>query len=186
MQPTRETGFTLIELLIVISIIIVLAGLILATSGFVQAKGKRSRAEAEIAALSAALENYKADNGTYPQSTDTDSLDPAAAAAPEFDAYAKAAATLYQQLSGDRDGDPATAPDTTNYISAFVKPNSLATPAGSSRYLKDPFLKPYGYSTAKAATPSGTAGYNPTFDLWSTAGTITGSAADRAQWIKNW
>ena len=43
-----------------------LAGLILATSGYVQKKGPRSRAEAEIAALSAALESYKADNGIYP------------------------------------------------------------------------------------------------------------------------
>ena len=59
-------AFTILELLIVISIIIVLAGLILATSGYVQKKGARSRAEAEIAALSAALENYKADNGIYP------------------------------------------------------------------------------------------------------------------------
>lgn len=59
-----HSAFTVVELLIVIAIILVLAGLILATSGYVQTKGKRSRAEAEIAALSAALENYKADNGT--------------------------------------------------------------------------------------------------------------------------
>src|SRR5438094_498245 len=60
-------GFTIMELLVVITIIIVLAGLILATTGYVQKKGARSRAEAEIAAMSAALENYKADNGTYPR-----------------------------------------------------------------------------------------------------------------------
>jgi hypothetical protein len=33
--------------------------LILATAGYVQKKGARSRTEAEIAALSAALESYK-------------------------------------------------------------------------------------------------------------------------------
>src|SRR5205814_2897013 len=72
-KPARETralpricGFTLIELLVVMAIIVVLAGLILATSNYVQKKGYRSRAEAEIAAISAALENYKADNGVYP------------------------------------------------------------------------------------------------------------------------
>ena len=59
----RQRAFTIVELLIVIAIILVLAGLILATSGYVQTKAKRSRAEAEIAAISAALENYKADNG---------------------------------------------------------------------------------------------------------------------------
>src|SRR5947207_15332783 len=69
-------GFTLIELLIVISIIIILAGLTIATMGYVQDKGKRSRAEAEIAAMSAALESYKADNGVYPSdATYTDQLD---------------------------------------------------------------------------------------------------------------
>ena len=69
-----RAAFTILELLIVISIIIVLAGLILATSGYVQKKGARSRTEAEIAAMSAALENYKADNGIYPTSPETDAL----------------------------------------------------------------------------------------------------------------
>src|SRR5260370_32516883 len=72
-------AFTLIELLVVIAIIIILAGLILSTVGYVQKKGARSRAEAEIAAMSAALESYKADNGIYPRATTTtDTLDPAA------------------------------------------------------------------------------------------------------------
>ncbi len=57
----------MVELLVVIAIILVLAGLVLATSGYVQNKGRRARAEAEIAAMSAALENYKADNGIYPR-----------------------------------------------------------------------------------------------------------------------
>ena len=52
--------------LVVMAIILVLAGLVLATSSYVHNKGARSRAEAEIAAMSAALENYKADNGVYP------------------------------------------------------------------------------------------------------------------------
>lgn len=62
-------AFTLIELLVVIAIIAILAGLVLSTAGYVQKKGATSRAEAEIAALSAALESYKADNGEYPPSS---------------------------------------------------------------------------------------------------------------------
>ena len=54
---TIRRAFTIIELLVVISIIIILAGLILSTVGYVQKKGARSRAEAEIAAISAALES---------------------------------------------------------------------------------------------------------------------------------
>ena len=43
-------GFTIIELIIVMGIILVLAGLILGTSGYVNRKGATSRAEAEIKA----------------------------------------------------------------------------------------------------------------------------------------
>src|SRR5205807_2005043 len=50
-----------------ISIILILAGLILSISSYVQNKGARARAETEIAAMSAALESYKADNGIYPR-----------------------------------------------------------------------------------------------------------------------
>lgn len=64
-------GFTLIELLIVISIIAILASLVLSAAGYVQKKGARSRAEAEIAALEAALESYKADNGDYPSNANS-------------------------------------------------------------------------------------------------------------------
>jgi len=66
MKQQRHHGFTLIELLVVISIIAILASLVLSAAGYVQKKGARSRAEGEIAALSAALENFKADNGDYP------------------------------------------------------------------------------------------------------------------------
>ncbi|MEI6321922.1 MAG: prepilin-type N-terminal cleavage/methylation domain-containing protein [bacterium] len=66
-RPTG--GFTLIELLVVISIIAILAALVLSAAGFVQKKGARDRASAEIAALGAALESFKADNGDYPSNS---------------------------------------------------------------------------------------------------------------------
>jgi prepilin-type N-terminal cleavage/methylation domain-containing protein len=62
-------GFTILELIIVIAIIAILAGLILSTAGYIQKKGASSRAEAEIAAMTVALENYKADKGDYPHGT---------------------------------------------------------------------------------------------------------------------
>jgi len=66
--PNRKfpSGFTLIELLVVIAIIAILAALVLRTAGFVQTKGATSRAQAEIAAISTALESYKVDYGDYP------------------------------------------------------------------------------------------------------------------------
>ena len=65
--PSMTRAFTLIELLAVIAIIAILAGLLLNTAGYIQKKGAMSRAETEIAALAVALENYKTDNGEYPQ-----------------------------------------------------------------------------------------------------------------------
>lgn len=62
----RASAFTLIELLVVITIIAILAALTLQTSGYIQEKAASSRAKTEIAALEAALESYKIDNGTYP------------------------------------------------------------------------------------------------------------------------
>src|SRR5437667_5612739 len=175
-------AFTILELLVVMTIIIVLAGMILATSGYVQKKGARSRAEAEITAMSTALESYKADNGIYPTNNDTNSLNPAN----PLD-YQNACRYLYTQVSGDSDGDPttSTATDTKNYMGSALKPNMLSpNPPGPNTYICDPFGNSYGYSTAKASNPDGSIGYNPTFDLWSTAN--ANPPSDQTQWIKNW
>jgi general secretion pathway protein G len=71
---TRHCGrregaaFTLIELLVVIAIIAILAGLTLSTLGYVNRKGAESRAKAEVAALSVAIDSYRLDFGIYPAS----------------------------------------------------------------------------------------------------------------------
>src|SRR5438034_11622777 len=70
-----NVAFTLLELIVVVGIILILAGLVLSTAGYARKKGARARAETEIAAMSAALESYKADNATYVRNTDTDGLD---------------------------------------------------------------------------------------------------------------
>ncbi len=62
-------AFTLIELLVVIAIVAILAALTLSTLGYVNKKGAESRARAEVAALSAAIEGFKLDNGAYPSNT---------------------------------------------------------------------------------------------------------------------
>ena len=182
-------AFTVIELLIVIAMIFVLAGLILATSGYVQTKGKRSRAEAEIAAISTALENYKADNGIYPidaTNGTTNALDARTMLNPTTAQYAAASVFLYKELSGDPIGNRI--PTGKSYFD--FKPNMLLprNQAEGVSAIADPFGYSYGYSTAYQANPA--KGYNPTFDLWSTGGTGTGlapaSPTPQDQWIKNW
>ncbi len=203
-------AFTIIEVLLVIAIIIILAGLILSTVGYVQKKGARSRAEAEIAAMSAALESYKADNGIYPRdATKTDQVDPAASPIPTT-----ATQFLYEQLSGNSATNLQPISGAKSYF-AF-KPQMLFGISGNSAtnlqpisgaksyfafkpqmlfgtkdsngnltsvsYIRDPFGNSYGYSTLKAS--GGTGGYNPTFDLWSIADDSSGT--NQTKWIKNW
>ena len=174
---TAPTGFTIVEVLVAMAIILALAGLILATSGYVSNKGARSRAEVEIAAMSSALENYKTDNGAYPS---FNSLDARIAVDPTTSTYQGASLFLYEIISGDSDADRQPDPSVPSYFS--FKDNLLSPATGNVLYIKDPFGNSYGYSTAGQAGDA--AGYNPTFDLWSTAGSTT--AAGQAAWIKNW
>jgi len=171
-------AFTLVELLIVMVIILILAGLVLATSSYVQTKGKRSRAEAEIAALSAALENYKADNGVYPRDGVTDSLDVTTPALSDYDAPSL---KLYEYLSGDADHNRAA--ETRTYFP--FKPNQLSPTDQTQAVtaIRDPFGNPYAYSTMKASDSTKN-GFNPTFDLWSLGDGVPGT--DQTKWIKNW
>lgn len=174
-------AFTIPELMVVLTIIIGLAGLILGTSGYVQNKGARSRTEVEIAAISAALENYKADHGVYPSNDVTKALDPSKTNPSD---YRLASSYLYSQITGDDDANPITSPppNAKNYFGGVLRPNLFApNPPGPDTYLQDPFRNSYGYSTAKAEDPAGAVGHNPTFDLWS-----TGNSANSSQWIKNW
>jgi hypothetical protein len=65
------------------------------------------------------------------------------------------------------------------------KPNMLLPAPPSTAIvtaIADPFGNSYGYSTKMASTGNG--GYNPTFDLWSTAAGTTSN--DVPKWIKNW
>jgi prepilin-type N-terminal cleavage/methylation domain-containing protein len=169
-------GFTIVEVLVAMAIILVLAGLILATSSYVSNQGARSRAEVEIAAMSAALENYKTDNGVYPSDITIDARtigDPAQ--------YQTASATLFKNLSGDLNGDGQSDPGVTSYM-AF-KPNQTGGTTAPF-FVKDPFGNSYGYSTIFQT--DSTKGYNPTFDLWSTVGTSTTGTPNPMPWVKNW
>ncbi|EDY21157.1 hypothetical protein CfE428DRAFT_1450 [Chthoniobacter flavus Ellin428] len=217
-RSPRNAAFTLVEMITVIAIIAILAGLILAVNTVAQKKAGLSRAETEIKEISVAIENYKTDNGGYPQDPNlTDTLDPrnasvATSVTNPQGAVAQSSRFLYEQLSGDTDGDGTigNGSDTgKNYAPDFWKPTHLGgTKNGSGKvapvlYIMDPFGNPYGYSTAgllveqefRAALSTnpnaprnvqnskGTQGYNPTFDLWSCAGDTAGLSA---KWIKNW
>jgi len=187
-ESLTEQGMTIIELLIVILIILILAGLVLSVSSYVQNKGARARAETEIAAISAALESYKADNGIYARDNTTNQYTDSLNAKTDFDPtqpkYKNASLYLFFQLSGlDANQQPVA-----NMKSYFAfKPQMLGHPAGNTTtvaYVRDPFGNSYGYSTANQA--DSTKGYNPTYDLWSVGSTSSATPTPPAAWIKNW
>src|ERR1043166_3145520 len=66
-----KRSFTLVELIVVLTILFGVTGLGFPAAGYIQKKGARSRAESEMAALGAAVENYKSDNGNYPRDPET-------------------------------------------------------------------------------------------------------------------
>jgi type II secretion system protein G len=130
-KTAKKQGFTLIELLIVIAIIAILASLVLAAASSVQKKGARSRAETEIAALGAALESYKADNGDYPANTDS-----------------------YNNPTNNTNLVTSLMP-TNGKVYFEFKSKSLS----NSSYL-DPFGKVYGYYYANGSSNNGTNNYD--------------------------
>jgi prepilin-type N-terminal cleavage/methylation domain-containing protein len=168
-NPNAPHGFTLIELLVVITVIAILAGLVLQTAGYVQKKAARSRAEAEIAALAAALESYKADMGDYP--VGTNGIPSSTATPGTNNAFLRA----------------ALAPSSGKVYFEFSKgmgTNSSTLSTNTNQAILDPFGEGYGYyytnSSAGAANAGIRSGTN-FYDLWSRAGT-----ANTNQWIKNW
>ncbi len=60
-----EHGFTLIELLVVIAIISVLAALLMANFVGVRQRGRDAQRKSDLRQIQAALELYRADNGSY-------------------------------------------------------------------------------------------------------------------------
>jgi prepilin-type N-terminal cleavage/methylation domain-containing protein len=231
MYPPFRTSraFTLIEMLTVMAVIIILAGIVIPVYNLVQIKGARAKATAQIQAITVGCEKYQADCGSYPQTTDTNTLDPRVHGDPNNALYKAASLTLYRALSGDLDGNrsitaddgrfnidgnllspvPATPAKPTAYCPELLNPDRVAVSStGRVLFLKDPFGNSFGYSTkgavvdqqyqielAKSASASrpAAAGYQPTYDVWSTAGksnlttAAIGTSADETNiWVKNW
>jgi prepilin-type N-terminal cleavage/methylation domain-containing protein len=189
----RRAGFSLVELLVVIAILAVLTGLVSQIGGSVFGKASRSKAQSEMAAMRAGLENYRADNATFPRGQMSDALDPRANQDPRTASYIGASAELYAALSG-RSSSGSAAQDTKAYMAFKADQTGRA---GGLTYLRDPWGSSYGYSTARAqwmqtevsagrrpVEGDATPGYGADYDLWTTAkGT---SAADVAKWVKTW
>lgn len=170
-RPARR-GFTLIELLTVIAIIVLLAGLVVGISSVVNRSAIESRTKAEIKAMEAALEAYKADYGAYPpldpevfSQADAakggiTNIFPSAVSVPTGTVHPVTNGWLninyvYRALSGT---------NTPKAYMAFTS-KQLKSVTNSTGYayvlILDPNGNPYGYNPINPSN-------NPqTFDLWS-------------------
>jgi prepilin-type N-terminal cleavage/methylation domain-containing protein len=194
----RWNSFTLIELLVVILIIAILAALTMAASEAVMNKGARTRAQAEIQGMSAALEAYKTDAGAFPwtnipgqvsfaSTADYTSVDCSSPGG----FYMVSAQIVYEALSGKTNfSDTPIAGTTKMYMplksNQVGNLNATGYSASSSTYMQDPWGYPYGYYTSP--TSGATAPYNGAnqIDLWSTAGLLKSTSSSTPGWTNTW
>jgi len=138
-------GFTLVELLTVIAIMLLLASLVIGGLMLAKEKQRQDKAKVQVHLLSNALEQYKADNGSYPES---------ASATGE-----NASNILYKALYYEGEQDKAK-----KIYLADLNPEGnkqgWIEGKGANAKIVDPWKNEYLYRTGAAAA-------NPDFDLWS-------------------
>ncbi len=144
-------GFTIVEILIVMTIILILAGLIIGSFAFVKASQRNHQAEIQINLLEKAIEDYQLDNSDYPGDAD------AGGSTGTGESNMLFRALYYDGFEAGDDGsasiylselDPAN--DTQKWIDG----------KGATSTIIDPWGNEYRYRR-------GTGAVNPDFDLWS-------------------
>ncbi|QIF01093.1 type II secretion system protein [Roseimicrobium sp. ORNL1] len=202
-QSLLEKGFTLLELLVVIAIIAILAGLTLGGFKYAQLAAARNRTIAAHAVIKSALEQYKEEQGEYPEPNTPG----ATTQVHGQDVRVGGARMLYQAISGDGDNEIKLATGSGNISDGKITaeesemsinsnlPKSMVVKSPDGYFLADGWNRPFQYS--KGSLPTGDA-INSTYDLWSfgdlegRAGGMVYEAEGRrnsettAAWIKNW
>ena len=138
------------EMLVVISIIVILAGLSFGGFNYVKAKQAREQAKIQIGLLSLALEDYKADTGTFPENGRADGK---GGTDEIYDA-------LYPREAGAKVYLPELNPenDPQGWLAGETGTGALT--------IYDPWGNEYYYRTNRAGS-SAIFASNPDFDLWS-------------------
>jgi prepilin-type N-terminal cleavage/methylation domain-containing protein len=142
-------GFTLAELMIVIAIIIILAGIVIGSMGFVKTRQRNNQAEIQIKLLENAIQQYHTDNGEYPGDAD------AGGSIGTGESNMLFRALFYDGFLADDNSliylselDPAT--DVQKWIDG----------TGAGATIVDPWGVEYRYRRGSGAL-------NPDYDLWS-------------------
>ena len=161
-QRPGKAAFTLIELMVVITIIVILAGLVVGGMEYVNQRQATEKTKVQIALLSKGIEEYKLDMGAYPTTNKTDVNGTGKVRAPG----STTDTTLYNLLY--LDGTVASK-NTRIYLDQL---DPTATKQGwvttTDTTIRDPWGTQYRYRSGMLA--DGTVNLiaqNPDFDLWS-------------------
>lgn len=138
-------GFTLVELLTVIAIVLLLASLVIGGMLLAKEKQRQDKAKVQVHLLSNALEQYKADNGSYPASTSSTGEN--------------ASNLLFKALYYEGQQDKTKKIYLTDLDPEGNKQGWIEG-KGENAKIVDPWKHEYLYRTGSAAN-------NPDFDLWS-------------------
>ncbi len=178
-------AFSMIELMVVIGIIVILAGILIGSLPGIQNRVNRNRVEAFIAELEDGLSKYQIDNGLYPLNKGTGDS-----------AGIEGAKVLYKHLSGDFDTDGKVDFEKNekiyvaklDYDSNRNAKEKRSDSFGGSFIVIDSFGDPIRYLADVPNLPKGQKRQtrNPTYDLWSVAGTDPQDPANEAAFIGNW
>lgn len=155
-----QAAFTLIEMMVVVTIIILLAGLVVGGMEYANQRSATEKAKTQIALLSKGIEEYKLDMGAYPPTNNiTGSLTTAAGSSTSsiiFNALYFAPLSASQRIYLP-ELDPATS-----------KQGWTSGSATASTTISDPWGNQYCYRSSSNATGGpNSATVNPDFDLWS-------------------
>lgn len=184
-----QSAFTLVEMLVTISIMILMAGLVVGSMGYVQDKQARSKAKVQIRRLAAAIENYRTDMGAYPgEPTGTDTGQFFGGVDASTDPEGRFSSLLYNALFHDgyqfaeeiTQGNEDGVTDTIylgeldprgNKQGWIDDPTTTDVPRGL--LIVDPWGNEYRYRVGDNAQ-------NPDFDLWSAGKDGETNSADSA------
>lgn len=155
------------ELLVVVSIMVILAGLSLGILGYVNNKDALERAKIQLGLLETALESYKSENGEYPQSTRPDGTG--------------GTNEMFQKLFPKNEDEKVYLPqldpenDPIGWLSSSGRTANYAT-----MEILDPWANEFRYRSAPNTGRGGPVSANPGYDLWSSGpdGKSTASRGD--------
>lgn len=172
LRRNRKAAFTLIELMVVITIIVILAGLVVGGMEYANQRSATEKAKVQIALLTKGLEEYKLDMGAYPATDNISGSLTTSAGSSTSSIIFKA---LYWDSDNDGIGVTGSPPDTDQRIylpeldPATSKQGWTTGNASATTTITDPWGNQFCYrSGVNASGVTNNATVNSAdFDLWS-------------------